>query len=62
MGLTTIRTANKNEILNNEFYVHSDYHTRAQSAFYGINRWLAVRLGMFYKNVVLVFVNINTKL
>nr|UOU03343.1 ATP-binding cassette subfamily C4-4-2 [Brachionus rubens] len=43
-GMTIIRAANMEEILNEEFYVHTDYHTRANSAFVYVNRWLGVRL------------------
>ena len=44
LGITTIRTANKAEKLCEEFYVHTNYHTRAVMAFLNVNRWLAVRL------------------
>nr|UOU03342.1 ATP-binding cassette subfamily C4-4-1 [Brachionus rubens] len=43
-GMTIIRAANMEEILNEEFYVHTDYHTRANGAFMYVNRWLGVRL------------------
>lgn len=44
-GMTIIRAANMEEVLNEEFFVHSDFHTRANSAFIYVNRWLGVRLG-----------------
>ncbi|CAF0703154.1 unnamed protein product [Brachionus calyciflorus] len=43
-GMTIIRAANMEETLNEEFYVHTDYHTRANAAFIYVNRWLGVRL------------------
>lgn len=33
------------EKLCEEFHHHSDYHTRAFSILYRINRWMAIRLG-----------------
>lgn len=44
-GMTIIRAANMQEILNEEFFIHTDYHTRANSAFIYVNRWFGVRLG-----------------
>lgn len=44
-GMSIIRAANMEEKLNEEFFVHTDYHTRANSAFMYVNRWLGIRLG-----------------
>ena len=44
-GLATIRSTKAEEKLNEEFYCHSDYHTRSVMAFIYVNRWLGVRLG-----------------
>nr|QNH67887.1 ATP-binding cassette transporter subfamily C member 4 X4 [Brachionus rotundiformis] len=43
-GMAIIRAANMEEKLNEEFFVHTDYHTRANSAFMYVNRWLGIRL------------------
>nr|APD26522.1 ATP-binding cassette transporter subfamily C member 4 X4 protein [Brachionus koreanus] len=43
-GMPIIRAANMEEKLNEEFFVHTDYHTRANSAFMYVNRWLGIRL------------------
>lgn len=44
-GLATIRSNKNEDKLNEEFFAHSDYHTRAVMAFMYVNRWLGVRLG-----------------
>lgn len=46
-GMSIIRAANMEEILKKEFFVYTDYHTRAHSGFIYLNRWFAVRLGKF---------------
>ncbi|CAF0703150.1 unnamed protein product [Brachionus calyciflorus] len=43
-GMTIIRAANMEDILKEEFYVHTDYHSRANATFMYVNRWLGVRL------------------
>ena len=44
-GLATIRSTKNEDKLNEEFYAHSDFHTRSVMAFMYVNRWLGVRLG-----------------
>ena len=44
-GLSTIRAANMQKVINDEFYVHTDFHTKAFSSFIFINRWFGFRLG-----------------
>ncbi|RNA19405.1 multidrug resistance-associated 4-like, partial [Brachionus plicatilis] len=43
-GISTIRVANKEKILAQEFNVLTDYHTRACFAFFVVNRWFGLRL------------------
>lgn len=59
MGLTTIRTSNNVEKLNEEFFSITDYHTRAMLTFTYVNRWLAVRLGKYFKINLLKLIILN---
>nr|QUF59454.1 ATP-binding cassette transporter Abcc4-1 [Brachionus angularis] len=43
-GITTIRTADKKDILIREFDQHYDYHTRAYFGFFVIHRWFGLRI------------------
>ena len=43
-GLTTIKASRMECVINDEFYVHTDYHTRAVTAFLFVSRWFAIRL------------------
>lgn len=52
-GISVIRAANMENTLNEEFYNHVDFHTRASSASMYINRWLGIRLGRIKKNISL---------
>lgn len=45
-GMTTIRAANMQTILQKEYFNQNDYHTRAVGGFMFVNRWLGVRLGI----------------
>ncbi|RNA32981.1 multidrug resistance-associated 4-like [Brachionus plicatilis] len=52
-GMSTIRAANMEEKLNEEFFNHVDLHTRATSASIYINRWLdAVTLIFTYTTLI----------
>jgi hypothetical protein len=66
MGLTTIRTSNSVEKLNEEFFSITDYHTRAMLTFTYVNRWLAVRLewvaAVFSFIVTFSFIFLKSKL
>lgn len=44
-GMSIIRASNMEKKINDEYFIHNDYHTRATSAFLFVNRWLGVRLG-----------------
>lgn len=44
-GLVSIKAARMDATLNKEFFVHTDYHTRAVTTFLFINRWFGSRLG-----------------
>lgn len=46
-GISVIRAANLAKKLNDEFFWHMDFCTRANSASIYINRWLGIRLGNF---------------
>lgn len=55
-GISTIRAANKTQILTNEFNAHYDYHTRAYFGFFVVHRWFGLRLDFlcsFYTIVTL---------
>jgi hypothetical protein len=40
------------DVINEEYYVHTDYHTRAVTAFLFVTRWFGIRLGRL-KNTIL---------
>lgn len=44
-GLSTIRAANMESILNEEYHIHTNYHTRSMTAFLFVTRWFGIRLG-----------------
>ena len=48
-GMSIIRAANLDRVLTKEFYTHTDYHSRANSTFMYVNRWLSVQLGNLLK-------------
>lgn len=43
-GITTLRAANMQEKMAQEFFAHTDFHTSAASTFLFVNRWFAIRL------------------
>nr|UOU03341.1 ATP-binding cassette subfamily C4-1-2 [Brachionus rubens] len=45
-GISTIRAADKQYILTNEYYAHNDYHTRAYFGFIVVHRWFGLRLDL----------------
>ncbi|CAF0837577.1 unnamed protein product [Brachionus calyciflorus] len=45
-GISTIRAADKSQILANEFNAHYDYHTRAYFGFFVVHRWFGLRLDL----------------
>jgi hypothetical protein len=58
-GLTTIRAANMEDKINEEYYVHTDYHTRAVTAFLFVTRWFGIRLGTFYFALFYLLIMLN---
>lgn len=55
-GVSVIRATNSRDTLVHEYNAHTDYHTRAVSAFVSLNRWFAIRLGEFKRD----FFNLET--
>lgn len=45
-GMSIIRASNMENVLKQEFFVHTNYHSRANSTFMYVNRWLSVQLGI----------------
>lgn len=55
-GITTIRAANKQELLQKEFYMHLNGFTQAYFALCSLNRWFGIRLDLVLLVYTLILV------